>query len=98
EAGEGFTREVDDPREVVEAADRHHLGVQAELGEKHGGAFDENAIHHIVERGIEWLDAGAAQIVVEARESAQGVGLFDEGSSLNLAAAETFARSWGLEQ
>ena len=98
EAGEGFTREVDDPREVLEAAGRHHLEVQAELGEKHGGAFDDSAVSHIVERGFQWLDAGARQIVVEARESAQAVGLFDDGNRLNVGAAEAFASAWGLDQ
>jgi phosphosulfolactate synthase len=98
EAGEGFTREIEDPHKVVDAAARHHLDVQAELGEKPGGAFNESTVRHIIERGFDWLDAGATQIVVEARESAQGVGLFDEDTSLNVAAAEAFACSWGLEQ
>ncbi|MFY9615320.1 MAG: phosphosulfolactate synthase [Candidatus Dormiibacterota bacterium] len=90
EAGEGFTREVEDPHEVVDAAARHHLDVQAELGEKPGGTFNESTVRHIIERGFDWLDAGATQIVVGARES--------EGTSLNVAAAEAFACSWGLEQ
>jgi len=32
----------------------------------------------LIEQGQRWLDAGATQLVIEARESARGVGLFDE--------------------
>jgi phosphosulfolactate synthase len=42
------------------------------------------------------LAAGAKQIVVEGRESAQGIGLFDETGRLNTDFAETFVTAWGI--
>src|SRR5438046_2321049 len=66
--------------------------------------------HHLISRlkismtcwliadGFEWLDAGARQIVVEARESAQTVGLFDDSGRLNFDAAEAFADAFGMER
>ena len=98
EAGEGFTTPVDDPEDLVRHAASYGLEVQAELGEKQGGAFDELTVAQIVDRGARWLGAGAKQIVVEARESAQGVGLFDDGMGFNAHAADAFATAWGLDQ
>jgi len=44
------------------------------------------------------LNAGAAQVVVEARESVAGVGLFDKNGDLNRAFAEAFVDAFGLAQ
>src|SRR5207248_7800465 len=44
-----------------------------------------------------WLDAGALQLIVEARESARGVGTFGNDGSLNTAYADRFADAFGLE-
>ena len=56
--------------------------MQYELGRKHTGPFDAVEAAELVETGKRWLGAGAAQLVVEGRESAQNVGLFgDDGSS-----------------
>src|SRR5205085_8119718 len=40
---------------------------------------------------------GAKQLVVEARESAEGVGLFDERGRLNGPFADRFAEAFGLD-
>ena len=98
EAGEGFTTPVDDPEDLVRHAASYGLEVQAELGEKQGGAFDELTVAQVIDRGARWLDAGAKQIVVEARESAQGVGLFDDRMGFNARAADAFAAAWGLDK
>jgi phosphosulfolactate synthase len=97
EAGEGFT-EPGVPEEIMRAADHHGLEVQVELGEKHAGVFDRSALERLTERGRRWLAAGARQIVIEGRESAQGIGLFDESGILNVRFAEHFAGAWGMER
>jgi phosphosulfolactate synthase len=98
EAGEGFTRLKYQPAEIVRLAEEHGLSVQMELGDKHGGAFTPEVVRDLVDTGLRWLDAGAKQIVVEARESAQQVGLFDEIGRLNFGAAEALAGAFGLER
>ena len=50
----------------------------------------------LIEQGKRWLDAGAKQIVIEARESAEGVGVFDEKGSLNARVADRFAEAFGM--
>ncbi len=98
EAGEGFTKLRRGPRDYVALAETYGLTVQMELGEKHGGAFTPAVVAELVDTGRRWLDAGAKQIVVEARESAQEVGLFDDSGRLNFRAAEAFAEAFGMEQ
>ena len=97
EVGEGFT-EPRPPEAIMDLARRYHLGVQVELGEKHGGTFDRATRDRLTERGRRWLEAGAEQIVIEGRESAQGIGLFDQSGRLNIAFAEHFANAWGMER
>ena len=72
------------------------LAVQFELGKKHGGAFSERIVDELIAQGQRWLDAGAVQLVVEARESACGVGLFDDAGRLDRSLADRFATSFGL--
>jgi phosphosulfolactate synthase len=96
EAGEGFTDLPLTPREVVAAADERGLEVQFELGKKHEGAFTSDIVSALVDQGQAWLDAGARQVVVEARESAKGVGLFDDDGRFNAPFAERFADAFGL--
>jgi phosphosulfolactate synthase len=98
EAGEGFTTLRLSPRHVVGLAERYGLTVQMELGDKHGGAFTDDVVRELIDLGLTWLDAGALQIVVEARESAQTVGLFDDSGRLNFDAAEQFAAAFGMER
>jgi len=96
ECAEGFTELHSDAREIVRLARDRGLEVQFELGKKHGGAFKEDMIDELIEQGRRWLDAGAVQLVVEARESALGVGLFDDQGRFNAAFADRFANAFGL--
>lgn len=97
ECGEGFTDMPLPPAEVVHMANQRGLAVQFELGKKHSGAFSEAAVNQLIEQGKRWLDAGAVQLVVEARESARGVGLFDNDGNFNAAFADRFASAFGLD-
>jgi phosphosulfolactate synthase len=96
EAGQGFTDMPLPPRQVIGMAHERGLEVQFELGKKHGGAFSADAVGDLIDQGRAWLDAGARQLVVEARESASGVGLFDESGALDESLADRFAAAFGL--
>ena len=96
ECGEGFTDMTLAPRYVIGAASKRGLQVQFELGKKHTGAFTDAAIDELVEQGQRWLEAGACELVVEARESAKGVGLFDDEGNFNPGFAERFVQVFGL--
>ena len=96
ECGHGFTDVAYDPNEIVRAARRRGLDVQFELGKKHGGPFADTTLADEIALGHRWLGAGARQLVVEARESAAGVGLFDTEGRLNAAFAERLANEFGL--
>jgi phosphosulfolactate synthase len=96
EAGEGFTDLPLPAKLVVRMAERRGLEVQFELGKKHGGAFDANTTALLIEQGRRWLDAGARELVVEARESAKGVGLFDDTGNFSAGLADRFAEEFGL--
>jgi len=98
EAGEGFTDMPLAARSVVSMAREHGLEVQFELGKKHDGAFRIDLVDELIAQGNRWLDAGAVEVVVEARESAKGVGLFDDDGNLNCAFADRFAVAFGLER
>ena len=71
------------------------LEVQFELGKKHTGAFTKDVVEALISQGKRWLEAGAVQLVVEARESAKGVGLFDDEGNLNVGFADRFADAFG---
>src|SRR5581483_5593198 len=73
------------------------LGVQFELGEKHSGAFDGDAIADLIVQGKQWLEAGASDLIIEARESAAGVGLFSADGTLHAKFADRFADAFGLD-
>lgn len=96
ECGEGFTDLTEEPKTIVRLAHDRGLDVQFELGKKHSGAFTETNVSQLIAQGQKWLDAGAVQLVLEARESARGVGLFDEHGNLNKAFADRFAEAFGL--
>jgi phosphosulfolactate synthase len=96
EAGEGFTEPNLRPSVVVAHANRRGLEVQFELGKKHGGAFTRDVVAELVDQGRRWLDGGAMQLVIEARESACGVGLFDERGRFQPRYADCFAEAFGL--
>lgn len=95
ECGEGFTDISLDAREVVKMANDRGLEVQFELGKKHTGAFTQDVVEALISQGTRWLEAGAVQLVVEARESAKGVGLFDDEGNLNVGFADRFANVFG---
>jgi phosphosulfolactate synthase len=95
ECGEGFTDIDLNPKEIVKMANSRGLDVQFELGKKHEGAFSEDIVKGLIDQGNKWLDAGALQLVVEARESAQGVGLFDDDGKFNAGFADKFANAFG---
>jgi phosphosulfolactate synthase len=97
EAGEGFTDMTVPAEEVVGMARERGLHVQFELGKKHDGAFTSDVVTGLIDQGRRWLDAGARQVVIEARESAIGVGCFDDQGNFNAAYADRFADAFGLE-
>lgn len=97
ECGEGFTNLLLKPSAVIAMTRRRGLGVQFELGKKHGGAFTSNVVEALIEQGRRWLDAGAELLVIEGRESACSVGLFDEHGRFNGALADRFATAFGLD-
>jgi phosphosulfolactate synthase len=97
ECGQGFTETELRPNEIVAAARSRGLDVQMELGKKHDGGFNDQTLSAWIARGQDWLDAGAVQLVIEARESAQGVGLFDEHGHLNAGYAEQFVSEFGFQ-
>lgn len=97
EAGEGFTDLALAPVAVLRMARERGLEVQFELGKKHDGAFDGGTVGRLIDQGRRWLDAGAIQLVVEARESAESVGLFDKAGHLNRGLADCFVDAFGFE-
>jgi phosphosulfolactate synthase len=97
EAGEGFTELAVTPEDAVGAAHESGIEVQFELGRKDEGAFTRDRVSELVEQGRHWLDAGAVRLVIEARESALGIGLFDEQGGLRRESADMLAVQLGLD-
>jgi phosphosulfolactate synthase len=97
ECGSGFTDPAVSPRQMVEMAASRGLGVEYELGKKHAGAFDSDELSGLLAEGSRWLDAGVRWLVVEARESAVGVGLFDRAGTLNTWFAEQIVDAFGID-
>jgi phosphosulfolactate synthase len=97
ECGAGFTDMRLAPRTAVAVVRAYGLDVQYEIGEKHGGALSRDAADALVRQGYEWLEAGAGEIVVEARESARNVGVFDADGGLDVDIAERLIQAFGLE-
>jgi phosphosulfolactate synthase len=97
ECAEGFTDIDLVPSEIVRMAQERELEVQFELGQKHAGPFTSNMVQELLDQGRRWADAGAVALVVEARESAVGVGLFDASGELNEEFADEFANEFGLD-
>jgi len=97
ECGEGFTDLTRNPDEIVDAARERGLEVQFELGKKHEGSFDSNAVDELVAQGNVWLSAGACELIIEARESAAGVGLFDSEGEFNRDFATRFVAEFGFD-
>ena len=97
ECGEGFTDMPLPPLDVVRMIHARGMEAQFEMGKKHGGAFTSDVVDGLIAQGRRWLDAGALQLVVEARESARGVGLFDDDGAFNPDYADRFAGAFGLD-
>ena len=98
ECGQGFTDVSLDPPAVVAEAHRRGLETQFELGSKHGGAFTAATVDRLIATGQCWLDAGARELVIEARESACGVGLFDDAGRFDHGLADRLAYAFGLDR
>ena len=97
ECGAGFTDMTLPPGQVVSMIHGRGMQAQFELGKKHGGAFTGSVVADLIDQGRAWLDAGAVQLVIEARESARGVGVFDEDGRFQPALADAFATAFGLD-
>lgn len=98
ECAEGFTEPPAATARLVAMAAERGLEVEFELGKKHAGAFTDRMVEALIDQGRRWLDAGATQLVVEARESAAGVGVFAADGTFNASAAERFAEVFGLDR
>jgi phosphosulfolactate synthase len=98
ECGEGFTDLEVSAKEVIRMASEFGLAVEVELGGKHTGAFRPETVEELVREGERWLDEGARGLVIEARESARGVGLFDVDGNFAQDYAERFVEAFGFER
>ena len=98
EGGAGFTDMRLAPRHVVDLAGQRGLEVQFELGQKHAGAFHRGLLRELIDQGRSWLDAGAIELIVEARESALGVGLFDDQGRLDCGFADELVHAFGFDR
>jgi phosphosulfolactate synthase len=97
EAGQGFTDKDLDPIKICGEAARRGLEVQYEIGKKHGRPCAPDSIFGMIATGNRWLEAGAKQVVVEARESAINVGLFGANGEFDAVSADRLAEAFGLE-
>jgi len=98
EAGEGFTEQDLNAVEIVRLAAERGMDVQYEAGKKHDGTFTSDVVDGLLDEGQRWLDAGAKSIVIEGRESALNVGLFDGQGKVNASFAERFVKAWGFDR
>jgi len=96
ECGAGFTSPDVSPERVVQMASERALTVEYELGKKHDGAFDARRLQALIDEGQRWLQAGAKRLVIEARETAAGVGLFDTDGRLHVPLAEQLVDALGM--
>jgi len=97
ECAEGFTRTRLAPAAIVAAVHERGMEVEFELGSKHAGRFTPRVTDALLATGEQWLSAGAVRLVLEGRESADDVGLFIEPGRFDLAQAERFVATFGLD-
>lgn len=97
EVARGFTEPRLSPEQTVRMASDRGLGLDFELGGKHSGAFTPETVDALVEEGKHWHAAGARFLVIEARESALDVGLFDSSGAFGVASAERFVSEFGFD-
>lgn len=98
EAGQGFTDIDLVPEQIIAMAASRGLEVQFELGGKHDGPFTADTVRALLDWGRRWLDAGAVELIVEARESAAGVGLFDATGGFDSGLADQFLDAFGFSR
>jgi len=98
ECGEGFTDLNLAPAEIVREAAARGLEVEFELGEKHSGRFTDDETAELIATGRRWLESGAVRLVVEARESAEDVGLFSKPGEFDSRQADRLVDAFGLQR
>jgi phosphosulfolactate synthase len=98
ECGSGFTDAGMPAAEAAEMIRQRHLAFDYELGDKHGGEFDSARLSQLIDEGHRWLEAGARRLVIEARESANNIGLFGPGGQLDTAHATRLVEEFGLRR
>jgi phosphosulfolactate synthase len=98
ECGSGFTDAGIAPTEVAEMIRQRNLVFDYELGDKHTGAFESDQVSELIDEGHRWVEAGARRLVIEARESASDIGLFDARGKLDTAHAERLVDVFGLRR
>jgi len=98
ECARGFTDPPLEPAEIVAMAAERELGLDVELGGKHSGAFTDAVADEWIADGERWIEAGAHFLVIEARESARDIGIFDSSGKLGAELAERFASAFGLDR
>ncbi|MDE3056854.1 MAG: phosphosulfolactate synthase [Bacteroidota bacterium] len=84
------------PKTILSAARERDLEVQVELWKQASGISGKKAADSMIDQGQEWLNAGAIQLIVKARESLWHSGLFNRRGMLNYPYAERFAKIFGL--
>jgi phosphosulfolactate synthase len=92
----GFTSLRITAPSVVRLAQERSLEVQFEVGKKQSGLSD-HVVDRLIAQGRRWLDAGAVQLVVKARETAAGVVPLDAGGDFDRAHADRFVHAFGLQ-
>jgi phosphosulfolactate synthase len=97
ECARGFTEPNLSPKEIVRMTAERGLGLDVELGGKHSGAFTSDKVDALVEEGFRWREAGTQFLVIEARESARDVGIFDSAGNFDVAAGERFVEAFGFD-
>lgn len=98
ECGEGFTDLAHKPADMTRMIGARGMQTQFELGKKHDGMFRQEIMGGLIAQGLAWLEAGAVQLVIEARESGSDIGLFDQQGKLNRHLADQFAQAFGLQR
>jgi len=97
ECGSGFTDGGMPPAEAAELIRQRNLIFDYELGDKHSGEFGSAQVSELIDEGHRWLDVGARRLVIEARESASDIGLFDARGKLDTTHADRLVDEFGLQ-